>query len=269
MLPPETLICLAGSGLGAGPASTPVEWPASPSVVPVSRLLLFACAAAGADAHPPSIGNGPQRRAVHAKVTAFAPSIVAERNERGGPVDSQERDFGHSERVLASNNGDEMVSGEADVWHGADLAKQIGGQRRRFRLHSARHAAPGREPGRRHLHRGGGAHRSADQAGAVVIELPRHLADLSSYPVAMRRMNFPLPRSLSRGRGEPGTRGGFLLRRGTPGASLPLPPGSPRVGRVPAGVAAGARPARPRDEAGSGSATAGKHGAPGARRAYS
>jgi len=34
-------------------------------------------------------------------------------------------------------------------------------------------------------------------------------------------MSFLLPRSLSRGHGETGTRGGFLLRHGTPGASLP------------------------------------------------
>jgi len=39
-------------------------------------------------------------------------------------------------------------------------------------------------------------------------------------------MSFPLPRvSLSRGRGEPGIRGGILLRHGIPGASLPPPAG--------------------------------------------
>ena len=73
-------------------------------MVPVSRLLLFACA----DARPSLYRNGPRRRAVHAKFTAFAASMVAERNEKEGRVDSQERDFGHSEGVLASNNGDEL-----------------------------------------------------------------------------------------------------------------------------------------------------------------
>lgn len=43
-------------------------------------------------------------------------------------------------------------------------------------------------------------------------------------------MSFLLPRSLLRGHGEPGTRGGLLLRHGTPGAFLP-PPAGFTVGR--------------------------------------
>lgn len=76
-----------------------------------------------------------------------------------------------------------VVSGEADVWHGPGLVQ-----------HSAVRAGdfiyiP---PGTPHLAVNQGDVTSiavvartdpADQPGAVVIELPRHLAGLSSYPV--------------------------------------------------------------------------------------
>src|ERR1700761_2081459 len=201
MLPPETLICLAGSGLGAGPATTSpvvmlywlpwhgqsmvpsliwltihpiwvqtalnalkspaVGWVtttcdsvkisplptgiwlvAASALTPVLLLDPPAPQAVIAPARPtrptpastprrvasksvrgscvttapvrvcgclPSLyRNGPHRRAVHAKFTASAPDTVAECNEQGGRGDSQERDFGHAERVLASNNGNEL-----------------------------------------------------------------------------------------------------------------------------------------------------------------
>ena len=78
-----------------------------------------------------------------------------------------------------------IVSGEADVWHGAGLARQSAVQAGDFVY------IP---PGTPHL----AVNRSevtsiavvartdpADQAGAIVIELPGHLTDLLSYPVAV------------------------------------------------------------------------------------
>jgi len=78
-----------------------------------------------------------------------------------------------------------MVSGEADVWHGTDLAKQSTVRAGDFVYipQGTPHLAVNRsevtsiavvastDP--------------ADQAGAVVIELPGHLTDLLSYPVAV------------------------------------------------------------------------------------
>jgi hypothetical protein len=43
-----------------------------------------------------------------ANVTTRTTPTVAERNERGRSSGSQERDFGHRERVRASNNRDEL-----------------------------------------------------------------------------------------------------------------------------------------------------------------
>ena len=77
-----------------------------------------------------------------------------------------------------------VVSGEADVWHGPGL-----GKRSAVRAGDFIYVPPGTP----HLavNRGdvtwiGISARTdpADQANAVVIELPRHLADLMNYPVA-------------------------------------------------------------------------------------
>jgi len=76
-----------------------------------------------------------------------------------------------------------VVSGEADVWHGPDLA-----QRSAVRAGDFIYIPPGTP----HLAVNRGDVTSiavvactdpADQPGAVVIELPRHLVGLSSYPV--------------------------------------------------------------------------------------
>ena len=77
-----------------------------------------------------------------------------------------------------------VVSGEADVWHGPGL-----GKRSAVRAGDFLYVPPGTP----HLAVNRGEVTSiavvghadpADQPGAVVIELPRHLAALSSYPVA-------------------------------------------------------------------------------------
>jgi uncharacterized RmlC-like cupin family protein len=77
-----------------------------------------------------------------------------------------------------------VVSGEADVWHGPGLV-----QRSAVRAGDFIYIPPGTP----HLAVNRGdvtsiavvAHTDpAEQPGAVVIELPRHLAGLSSYPVA-------------------------------------------------------------------------------------
>ena len=77
-----------------------------------------------------------------------------------------------------------VVSGEADVWHGPGL-----GKRSAVRAGDFIYIPPGTP----HLAVNRGDVTSiavaartdpADQPGAVVIELPRHLAGLSSYPVA-------------------------------------------------------------------------------------
>jgi uncharacterized RmlC-like cupin family protein len=77
-----------------------------------------------------------------------------------------------------------VVSGEADVWHGPGL-----GKRSAVRAGDFIYVPPGTP----HLavNRGEvtsiavvGRTDPPDQAGIVVIELPRHLAGLSSYPVA-------------------------------------------------------------------------------------
>jgi uncharacterized RmlC-like cupin family protein len=77
-----------------------------------------------------------------------------------------------------------VVSGEADVWHGPGL-----GNRSAVRAGDFLYVPPGTP----HLavNRGEvtsiavvGRADPADQPGVIVIELPRHLADLSSYPVA-------------------------------------------------------------------------------------
>jgi uncharacterized RmlC-like cupin family protein len=76
-----------------------------------------------------------------------------------------------------------VVSGEADVWHGPGL-----GKRSAVRAGDFIYIPPGTP----HLAVNRGDVTSiavvartdpADQPGAVVIELPRHLAVLSSYPV--------------------------------------------------------------------------------------
>jgi uncharacterized RmlC-like cupin family protein len=76
-----------------------------------------------------------------------------------------------------------VVSGEADVWHGPGLA-----QRSAVRAGDFIYIPPGAP----HLAVNRGDVTSiaviartdpADQPGAVVIELPRHLSGLSSYPV--------------------------------------------------------------------------------------
>lgn len=76
-----------------------------------------------------------------------------------------------------------MVSGEADVWHGPDLAQRSAVRAGDFIY------IPSGTP---HLAVNRGDVNSiavvacadpADQPGAVVIELPRHLVGLSSYPV--------------------------------------------------------------------------------------
>src|SRR5487761_46789 len=77
-----------------------------------------------------------------------------------------------------------VVSGEADVWHGPGLGKRAAVRAGDFLY------VP---PGTPHLavNRGEvtsiavvGRTDPPDQPGIVVIELPRHLAGLSSYPVA-------------------------------------------------------------------------------------
>ncbi len=77
-----------------------------------------------------------------------------------------------------------VVSGEADVWHGPGLARRSAVRAGDFIY------VP---PGTPHLAVNRGDVTSiavvartdpADQPGAVVIELPRHLAALSGYPVA-------------------------------------------------------------------------------------
>lgn len=76
-----------------------------------------------------------------------------------------------------------VVSGEADVWHGPGLARQSAIRAGDFLY------IPPDTP---HLAVNRGDVTSiavvartdpADQPGAIVIELPRHLSDLSSYPV--------------------------------------------------------------------------------------
>jgi uncharacterized RmlC-like cupin family protein len=78
-----------------------------------------------------------------------------------------------------------VVSGEADVWHGPDL-----GNRSAVRAGDFIYIPPGTP----HLAVNRGDVTSiavvartdpADQPGAVVIELPRHLAALSDYPVGL------------------------------------------------------------------------------------
>jgi len=77
-----------------------------------------------------------------------------------------------------------VVSGEADVWHGPGL-----GKRSAVRAGDFIYVPPGTP----HLavNRGEvtsiavvGRTDTPDQSGVVVIELPRHLVGLSSYPVA-------------------------------------------------------------------------------------
>jgi uncharacterized RmlC-like cupin family protein len=76
-----------------------------------------------------------------------------------------------------------VVSGEADVWHGTGLVKRSAVRAGDFIY---------LPPGTPHLAVNRGDVTSiavvartdpADRAGAVLIELPRHLADLLSYPV--------------------------------------------------------------------------------------
>lgn len=78
-----------------------------------------------------------------------------------------------------------VVSGEADVWHGTDLATRSAVRAGDFIY------IP---PGAPHLAVNRGDVTSiaivaradpADQAELVVIELPRHLAELQTYPVAV------------------------------------------------------------------------------------
>ena len=78
-----------------------------------------------------------------------------------------------------------VISGEADVWHGPGLAKRSAVRAGDFVY------IP---PGTPHLAVNLGDVTSIavvartdqhDQPGAVVIELPRHIADLSCYPVAV------------------------------------------------------------------------------------
>lgn len=132
-----------------------------------------------------------------------------------------------------------VVSGEADVWHGTGLSS-----------HSVVRAGDYLyvPPGTPHLAVNRGAATSiavvartaeAEATEPVEIELPRHLAGLLSYPVVLSECPdgmgaaprgttelSPPPRTpFARGRGEPGTRDGLLLRHGTPGASLPPPAG--------------------------------------------
>ena len=78
-----------------------------------------------------------------------------------------------------------VVSGEADLWHGAELAARSGLRAGDFVY---------MPPGTPHLAVNRGEVTSiavvartdpADRAGPVVIELPRHLTGLASYPVAV------------------------------------------------------------------------------------
>jgi uncharacterized RmlC-like cupin family protein len=84
----------------------------------------------------------------------------------------------------ASDTAIYLVSGEADVWHGPDLGKRSAVRAGDFVYVPA---------GTPHLAVNRGDVTSiavvartdpADEPGAIVIELPRHLAGLSSYPVA-------------------------------------------------------------------------------------
>ncbi len=124
----------------------------------------------------------------------------------------------------ASETAVYVVSGEADVWHGPGLVRRSAVRAGDFIY------IP---PGTPHLAVNRGEVTSIavvarvpitpDQPGSVVIELPRHLRRPGKLPGSGAANELsPPPQSLSRGRGEPGTRGGILLRRGTPGASLPL-----------------------------------------------
>jgi hypothetical protein len=82
-----------------------------------------------------------------------------------------------------------------------------------------------------------------EREGVVVVELPRHLADLLSLPVAVRELPHRPRACLPRGSGDSGTswRRLLLLRR-HPGASLPPPHRICRnLAAGPAGVAAGSR----------------------------
>lgn len=77
-----------------------------------------------------------------------------------------------------------LVSGEADVWHGPDLGKRSAVRAGDF-IHVPRgtpHLAVNRGEVTSIAVVGRANHR--DNTGDVVIELPRHLADLASYPVA-------------------------------------------------------------------------------------
>jgi uncharacterized RmlC-like cupin family protein len=96
------------------------------------------------------------------------------------PPGTRGRPHFHADRETAVY----VVSGEADVWHGPGL-----GKRSAVRAGDFIYIPPGTP----HLAVNRGDVTSiavvartdpADQPGAVVIELPRHLAALSSYPVA-------------------------------------------------------------------------------------
>ena len=90
-----------------------------------------------------------------------------------------------------------MVSGEAEVWHGAGL-----GKRTVVRAGDFIYVPPGAP----HLavNRGEvtsiavvGRTDTPDQPGFVVIELPRHLAGLASYPVASGNELSPPPQTFA------------------------------------------------------------------------
>lgn len=96
-----------------------------------------------------------------------------------------------------------VVSGEAEVWHGPGLATRSAARAGDYVYipPGIPHLAVNRSDvtsiavvGRSH---------PAEPNCAVVIELPRHLAGLASFPLADGERAFPSPHSLSRGRGEP------------------------------------------------------------------
>ena len=85
------------------------------------------------------------------------------------------------------------VSGQTEVWHGHGLAKRTVVARRGLYVHPAGDAAPAGEPGGRDRDRRRRAHRPdghetdpTETESRVVVELPRHLADLLSLPIAVQ-----------------------------------------------------------------------------------
>jgi uncharacterized RmlC-like cupin family protein len=140
---------------------------------------------------------------------------------------------GHESAIYA-------VSGETEVWHGKGLVKRTVVRAGDFMY------IP---PGTPHL-----AVNRADVTAiaviartdpseterVIVVELPRHLAGLLSFPIAIQELpRIPAPASRGDAVNPARRRWPLLRRRHSRGLSPPSPPDSLHVAAVPAGVAAG------------------------------